>query len=154
MSSGHHHKTLHHPDLIAEVERLCDDPAIVRYLRRSYVVDLTQKVPLTGGSSRNGGTYYLDRDLPKKFHTTVLWHERFEKALRAVKGMSYSRAHELATAAERMKVEEFGRDWTAYKKAIAGIVRDNEKQTPHKMPPDFDTGPYRESGSMNLLAAG
>jgi hypothetical protein len=152
MSSGHHHKTLHHPDLIAEVERLSKDSAVIRYLRQPHTVDLTQRVPLTGGSSKNGRIYYLDKDMPKKFHATVLWHERFEKALRAVKGMSYDRAHNLATAAERMKVEESGKDWTAYKKEIAGIVRANEKETPHKMPAGFDTGPYRESNSMALIA--
>ncbi len=152
MSSGHHHKTLHHPDLIAEVERLSEDPAIVRYLKRPHTVDLTQKVPLTGGSSKDGRTYYLDKDLPRKFHPTILWHERFEKALRAVKGMSYDRAHDLATAAERMQVEEANKDWNAYKREIAAIVRANEKEPPHKMPAGFDTGPYKESGSMGMLA--
>lgn len=151
MSSGHHHKTLHHPDLIAEVEHLLDDPQVFNYLRRPYTVITDKKIPLTGGSSKDGKRYYLDSDLPKKFHATVLWHERFEKALRAVKGMSYDRAHNLATALERMKVEAMRRDWSAYKREIASIVRANEKEAPHKMPEGFDTGPYQESGSMGML---
>lgn len=152
MSSGHHHKTLHHPDLIAEVERYLGSGPVKHFLRQPYTVDMTQKVPFTGGSSKDGRTYYLDRDLPKKFHAAVLWHERVEKALRMVRKMSYSHAHDLATAAERMKVEESGRDWTAYKREIAAIVRANEKEVPHKMPANFDTGPYRESNSMGMLA--
>ncbi len=153
MSSGHHHKTLHHPDIIAEVEHLLEDPKVFNYLRRPYTVITTGKIPLTGGSSTDGRRYYLDRDLPKRFRTTVLWHERVEKALRVVKGMSYDRAHNLATAAERMKVEESGKDWNAYKREIGAIVRANEKEAPHKMPAGFDTGPYKESNSMGMLAS-
>lgn len=154
MSSGHHHKTLHHPDLIAEVERLLKDKSVHKYIEDMNdigAVDYKHKIPLTGGSSKDGRTYYLDRDVPQKLRQFVLWHERVEKALRTVKGMSYDRAHNLATAAERMNVEESGRDWTAYKREIAGIVRANEKEAPHKMPAGFDTGPYRESNSMGMI---
>lgn len=150
MSSGHHHNHVHRADLMRELESLLRDPAIQGYLQQRYSVDTQHPVPLTGGSSQDGSVYYLNPDIPKEDMPFVLWHERVEKALRAVKGMTYSRAHDLATTAERLLVEAHGRPWEQYRARIAQVVRLNEYR-PARMPSGFDVGPYRESGMMHLL---
>ncbi len=151
MSAGHRHNHIHRADLMNELEHLLGDDRVKTYLLRGYRVDASMKVPLTGGSNNDGTVYYLDRDLPIDLRPFVLWHERVEKALRAVLGFHYGRAHELATTAERMLVEAKGRDWDLYKKTIGRYVRENER--PAKLPPDFDRGPYEESGMSHLIEA-
>ncbi len=150
MSSGHHHSYRHNAACISQVRGYLVHPKIREELNRPYRTDASQAVPFTGGSSKDGRVFYLDRSLPKDYRPFVLWHERVEKALRSVAGLSYSRAHTLATCAERLLVEERGLSWETYKKAIAKIVRQNER--PARMPEGFDTGPYRESGREDLLA--
>lgn len=147
MSAGHHHR--HHGDhkgLSKELEGLLEDAEVKAYLDRPYKL-VRIMVPLTGGSSMDGRTYYIDPDVPKEDVESVLWHERVEKALRAVKGMGYARAHALATAAER---ERSGKGWEAYKARIGSVVRKNEKRGAVGLPKGFDLGPYRESGLMRL----
>lgn len=151
MSAGHRHEYLHHPDVVAEVERLLDAPNIQSYLGRPYRTIRGVRVPLTGGSSLDGAMYYIDPSVPPRYVPFVLWHERVEKAFRTVFRMSYSRAHTLATAAERIMVEKAGMDWSRYKRILAAIVREDEQQTPHKMPDGFDYEPYKESGMMHLV---
>jgi hypothetical protein len=67
--------------------------------------------------------------------------------------MSYSRAHELATCAERMLVDRMGQSWSEYKEAIGEYVRSNMEHPAKNLPDDLDTGPYRESGQMKLLGS-
>ena len=152
MSAGHTHPEVRHtPALVRELKRLLDEPAIKAYMDRPYSVSYSYKIPLTGGSSVSGRIYYIDPDVPVSFRPYILEHERVEKALRDVKGMKYARAHELATVAERLKVEADKRDWVGYKKAIAMPVRSNEKRGQEKLPAGFDLGPYRESGLMDMV---
>lgn len=152
MSAGHRHPHTEsqHRALVAECLKLVQDPQIVRYMKQDWVADYKHEMPLTGGSSIDGRTYYVDPDVPQEYRKYVLWHERIEKVLRAVKSMSYDRSHRLATAAERAAVVADGKDWEAYKKAIGRIVRLDEGQGPQKLPRHFDLGPLRESGMMRL----
>jgi hypothetical protein len=152
MSAGHRHHSRHTPELISEVKRLLALPEIKAYLAKPFKTDISQKIPLTGGSSVDGKTYFLDPDIPKNLRQFVLWHERTEKAFRAVLKMDYGKAHNLATCAEHILVDSKDVNWTAYKSTIGKIVRENEKEAPHKMPVGFDVGPYRESGEMKLLS--
>jgi hypothetical protein len=153
MSVGHQREYRHKAGLIAETQKLLRDSRIQAYLKRPFKINLKHHIPYTGGSSRDGLTYYLDKDLPDVFHVPVLWHERIEKALRDVLKMSYSRAHELATCAERMLVDRMGQSWSEYKEAIGEYVRSNMEHPAKNLPDDLDTGPYRESGQMKLLGS-
>jgi len=153
MSAGHHHRSQRHtPALIREFHRLLDDPRVREYLAAPYRVSYSYDIPLTGGSNIKGNVIYIDPDVPKSLRPYVIWHERYEKAFREAKRMGYNRAHELATVGERLHVEADKRDWTGYKKAIAGPVRGNEKRGKTKVPPDIDPGPYKASGMMNLIS--
>ncbi len=150
MSAGHHHSPS--PDLDYEVAKLLANPGVRAYMRRPFRVSTAYKIPFTGGCSTDGRTYYIDPSVPEKDRPLVLEHERVEAALRKTLGFSYARAHALATAAERMKAKLMRRDWDAYKKEMAGIVRRNEHETGRGMPNNLDLSPYRESGMMHLVS--
>jgi hypothetical protein len=153
MSAGHHRHHAHTPELIAEYHKLVKDPRIKAYLARPYRVDTSHPMPLTGGSTTDGRVYFADPRLAKSdLLVFVLWHERTEKAFRAVLGMAYARAHALATVGERSKVEESGRSWPAYKREVASVVRRSEHERPAAMPKGYDYGPLRESGGVKSLA--
>ena len=130
---------------------MLDQPEIKSFLKKPYKVVTKVKVPYTGGSDMAGHTYFLDPDLPEKYRMSVLWHERTEKAFRSVLKMPYAHAHDLATAAEHMMVTAKGWDWNEYKRGVGEVVRENEKEAPHKMPRGFDLGPYKESGQERLV---
>jgi hypothetical protein len=121
-------------------------PEIKEFLAKPFRVDYSHTIPLTGGSNRNGRTYYEDRDVPVGLRKFILWHERTEKAFRSVLGMNYSRAHTLATCAERVLVEAAGRNWEQYKREVAQVVRHNEIEPKVGLPPDLDRVPMKESG--------
>ena len=152
MSSGHSHHFTASEALAKELKKLLDDPKAKAYLSRKYTVE-ERPMPLTGGSSLDGRTYYLDPSLakPVKIGTRtvdlrpfVLSHERTEKVLRDLFGMSYNRAHELATMAEHQKVTAAGISWNLYKRTVAKPVRQDEKERV-TLPKNFDMGPLRSS---------
>lgn len=128
-----------------ELSKLLARPDVKAYLRRPYRVEF-RPLELTGGSSRDGKTYYLDPRLKPHRHLVdaVLIHERVEKALRACLGMSYDRAHVLATEAERQQVTSAGRSWDKHKHEVGKIVRADEKRTRVRYPSGFDFGPVNE----------
>lgn len=161
MSAGHH--TDHHPTpaLRRELSHLLADKRVHKLLRAPYRVDFSHEMPLTGGSTTHWGVFFLDPKLKRRFTVgkhagqdlskPVLRHEVVEKALREVFRMSYGRAHQLATLAERLVVDEMGLDWAAYKRVMASIVRRDENEHPKSMPKDFDYGPVRESRGVKHL---
>lgn len=142
MSAGHkeHGSKRHSMSLEREFKRLLTLDDVRKYLSRDYKVSYDYHIPLTGGSSKDGKTYYIDPDVPPTLRKFVLVHERLEKAFRAVLGESYSRAHTLATIGERIRVERSRTTWEAYKAAIGRIVRKNERLPKGKLPSDFDHG--------------
>jgi hypothetical protein len=153
VSVGHQREYRHKSGIIQETRAVLRDSKMQAYLKRAFKIDLKHHIPFTGGSSRDGLKYYLDKDLPDAFHVPVLWHERVEKALRDVMQMSYSRAHELATCAERLLIERLGQSWSDYKDAIGEHVQANMRHPAKDIPDDLDLGPYRESGQMKLVGS-
>jgi hypothetical protein len=74
----------------------------------------------------------------------VLWHERVEKALRDVHRMTYDRAHQIATTAERALVESRGLNWEEYKREIGKVVRHDETEPMRNLPKDLDMEPMKD----------
>lgn len=161
MSAGHRTGHKQSTDFVREYERLMADPRVVKYLARSARTDLSHEMPLTGGSTIDGRTYFLDPKLKRRYDVgkkkgqdlsaPVLRHERVEKALRDVLGMSYDRAHAFATHAEKQVVEGRGMDWTIYKDVMESIVRRDERERPKSLPAGYDYGPLRASGGLKSL---
>lgn len=161
MSAGHHTAHRHSEQLARELERVLSDKRVIEYLKRPHRVDFSHQMPLTGGSSVDGRVYFLDPRLKRKYTVgtkagqdlsgPVLRHEMVEKALRAVFGLSYARAHALATCAERFAVEAMGLSWAAYKNVMESIVRRDEHERPKTLPREYDLGPLRASGGLKSL---
>lgn len=161
MSAGHHTTHQHSASLVRELKRLLADSRVKKLVDGPIRVSFSHEMPLTGGSTAAWGTFFLDPRLKQRFRVgnrsevdlsgPVLRHEVVEKALRAVLGMSYDRAHALATAAERLLVEAMGLEWGAYKRVMAAIVRSDEREHPKSMPKGFDYGPLRESRNLKSL---
>lgn len=152
MSAGHRKGYRHSKELERETERILALPAIKAYMAKPYKEDCLHDIPLTGGSSIKGDIYYLDRRLSRELREFVLQHERVEKAVREVMGKGYSRAHEIATCAEKMLVEKRKRNWDDYKHDVGQQVRHDEKEKGKlNIPKDLDPGPYKGSGEESLL---
>lgn len=161
MSAGH--QTEHHESaaLGQELARLLADARVKKLMQRAYRVDFSHPMPLTGGSTVTWDRFFLDPRLKQRFSVgqrrdvdlsePVLRHEVVEKALRQVLGMSYDRAHVLATLAERQVVKAMKLDWNAYKRVMSQIVRRDESERPKSMPKDFDYGPVRASRGLKSL---
>jgi hypothetical protein len=161
MSAGHRTHHDHSDSQIRELKRLLADERVKKLIKTPYRVDLSHQMPLTGGSTVQWGKFFLDPKLKKTFmigkkanqdlSPPVLRHEVVEKALRQVFGMSYDRAHIMATVAERLEVEKMGLDWETYKRTMESIVRKDEHEHPKSLPKDYDTGPLRASRGVKSL---
>jgi hypothetical protein len=151
MSAGHRH-TRGTADEV-ELERILALPKVKAYLARPYRVVFHPMI-LTGGSSVDGRTYFLDPRLKEKYTVGekrdqdlapfVLTHERYEKAFREVLGMNYSRGHLFATMVEKREVKAAGLEWSPYKNVMESIVRTDEEERP-SFPKGFDHVPVIES---------
>lgn len=161
MSAGNHTHPEHSDAQIRELKRLLADARVKKLLATQYRVNFSHPMPLTGGSTVEWGTFFLDPKLKRWFTVgkkadqdlapSVLRHEVVEKALRQVFGMSYDRAHLFATVAERLEVERMGMNWGAYKRVMEGIVRTDEHERPKALPQGFDYGPLRASRGLKSL---
>src|SRR5215469_3980594 len=99
MSAGHHVYHKHSDALLRELSRLMDDPRVKRLIEGPVKVDFSHQMPLTGGSTVEWGTFFLDPRLKRTYTVgkkrdvslsePVLVHEVVEKALRQVLGMGY-----------------------------------------------------------------
>jgi hypothetical protein len=161
MSSGHHTHHHHNDRVLRELKRLLAEPDVKKWLDKPYKVDFSHPMPLTGGSTVDWGTFFLDPVLKERFKVGrrrnvdlapfVLRHEIVEKALRLAKGMSYDRAHAYATCAEHQDVTAAGLDWDAYKSVMRKITSQNEHERPKGMPKGYDYGPLRASRDVKAL---
>lgn len=114
---------------------------IQRYLARPHRV-VWCWLWLTGGSSADGRTIYLDtslRDRPQ-LARRVIYHERVEAALRHCLGWRYLKAHRVATRAENAK---YGPEPIL----LRTIVNRNLKNRSHSVPKGFDPQLAKEAAA-------
>ncbi|MDE2105396.1 MAG: hypothetical protein KGL39_49675, partial [Patescibacteria group bacterium] len=137
------------PEILAdpELHDTLNNPEIIR----------KYDVPYLAGSSDEGGVTYIDKRVPEQITLpqadgqgevtfdpaeALHVHEQVEHALME-DGHPYAGAHEIATGAERAKVQEIGADWQAYQNAMLGMAKGvTEKEKPTNPPPDLYTKPY------------
>jgi len=146
--NGHPNAPRHFASIERELKKLLARPDVQAYMNRKWMTNFKFSIPLTGGSSIDGLTYYIDPNVAPADRQFVLVHERVEKALRAVMGMTYDRAHELATAAERLEVEKMKKNWAEYKTRIGKVVRVDEKEAIANLPANYDYGPMKAMGMV------
>jgi hypothetical protein len=117
---------------MAELDDILVRRDIQRYLTRKVEI-VWAPLWLTGGSSSDGQIVFLDNSLRNrpKLAARVIYHERFEAAVRHILGKRYPEAHRLATEAERRKYGPEPRE-------LRAIVNYNIKEKSRHVPRGFD----------------
>lgn len=137
-------------------------------LKCFYVCD-SFDIPYVAGYSENGGTIFIDKDMPegytsKKSGTFVatdrylIVHEAIEKILLlyfkqyAPTGHLYQLAHQVALRNERLAVETDGHDWDEYNAFMMKWVKKVVDLEITNVPEDLDLEPYIDEDDFQLLA--
>ena len=122
-----------------------------RPLKPINKVDRGHDVPYLAGPSNDGGTIYIDQQVPRTIvvkgrkldpSIPLRIHENTEQKLMIGRGMSYEDAHKQATAAEREWIESHGYDWQHYEAVMDGLLSSVEHEHPKDPPADLFLKPY------------
>ena len=114
-------------------------------------VNTEYDVPYGGGTSKDGKTIYVDKNLPQFLEVggkkvdiwqSIAHHEAAEIGP-MLEGDDYETAHtKHANPAEKAYVEGLGVDWKTYDKAVDALVEKIEREPNPKLPPDLYLKPY------------
>lgn len=152
MSSGNFDDT---PAPIATLDTLLrEQPEIATLSKREHKINRSHDIPYIGGSSKDGRTVFIDRNLPSKVggiavDKYLMIHEAIEYALVRTLGYGYERAHHLATAAEKRAVEADGHSWAKYQGALRPFYKPIEHEKLVDPPKDLALYPY--SGALRQV---
>jgi hypothetical protein len=78
---------------------------------------------------------YIDPIVPESMYTTLVIHEYIEFK-RLINGDKWAVAHQDANEIERVWVEHFGADWSAYNRNYIKLLRAIENRHPRPQDPD------------------
>lgn len=160
MAVGDHgkHNFTGHED--AELHALLDDPKFVAALQAYKIGDSSFEIPFLAGSNNDGTKTFVDHDFfeairqgkvkyegkPYNPLPFISIHEKIEGCCIRLLGWDYSRAHDLATVAERRAVEHAGLDWVKYQDSLKPWIKaDEAEKATGKTPPDLLEVPYQGS---------
>jgi hypothetical protein len=171
MSSGHHH---HHrrgggkidADREQELRQLLDNPQFAAAVAAYRNEDDSRDIPYLGGSDNQGTTVFFDRQFVDAIKAgkvkidgkhidprpALKVHESVEGAEIRLLHFDYTRAHDIATIAERHAVAHLGWDWTKYEAALAPFIRIDERETITNPPANLLLDPYRGTPLYGRLA--
>lgn len=142
-------------------------PAIGAFMGEEHHLDHAHDVPYIGGISADGKTYYLDRHVPEKIgkipvKLLIRVHETFEYSyIRELARRArvrhwqdhahrfYEQAHHLATAAEKVLLDEMGIIWKTYTEALRPYYKPVDHENLTKPPHELSLYPY--SGQLYRL---
>jgi len=146
----------------AELKKLMAEPSFRQMWGRTFTVDTTHDIGDSAGYNVLGTKYYLDTNLnaairsgkivvpnmtPEQIIQALLLHERTEKCLLDASNDidDYQSAHEYATAGEHRFVRSVGATPQNYERALAPMIKYNEKKRVADPPLDLQCSPYREN---------
>jgi hypothetical protein len=124
-----------------------------RAVRSSVKVNRNYDVPYIAGYSIDGGTIYIDCDLPKTLSYDgkradilpfVILHESVEKSLVDQLGLIDQHAHQFAQRLEQAAIRDAGISWRKYDAFIQAHLKNAEGRPDLHIPPDLDLKPYRD----------
>jgi hypothetical protein len=132
----------------AALDRVSSAPWFLRGRSIPFRVDCSHDIPYLGGIARDGRTVYVDRKAyPALVAQGVLpglvEHERVEGILLR-RGVRYSDAHRIATAAENRVYAQLGMDAEKAQAVYPKLVRSAEYETVTRCPKDLDLRPYSD----------
>ena len=135
----------------AKINAVLAMPAVQREITAPREIDRSHDVPYLAGSDKEGGTTYIDKDVPASVKIGgkavdpakyLNVHEQTEHALMTVGKMPYEQAHSIATQKERAAVEADGLSWKEYEAVMDGYLDDTEHEKGEDFPPDLYEKPY------------
>jgi 8-oxo-dGTP pyrophosphatase MutT (NUDIX family) len=100
------------------------------------VINRDYRVPGVSRFSKDGGTLYIDSQLPAKYDSFLCVREKVRKSLRTQLGYDRTQSAYIATRAERQAVEGAGLDWDEYKNVMEARVQSSNKSRPMDRPVD------------------
>lgn len=148
------------PALDAEAEDALANPLVQAEVARAKRIDARYDIPYLAGYNRDGSVIYFDRRLPESLQvgghavrvlTYLTLHEATEKALIDVGGLSYQRAHAIASRVEHDAVAADGLNWAQYSAAVAPYVFEAEHENVSRVPRDLDLKPYEDEKDRAAL---
>jgi hypothetical protein len=131
-----------------------------RAVRAGVKVNHKYDVPYVAGYSEDGGTIYIDRELPKTFAYDgkradilpfIILHESVEKSLIEHLKLAYQDAHQLAQRLEQAAIRDAGISWRKYDAFIQAHLKKAEDHPGLRIPPDLDLKPYRDEEDYPIL---
>jgi hypothetical protein len=135
----------------AKIKAILARPEVKEAISAPRKIDRTHDVPYLAGSNKEGGTTYIDKDVPIECKIGdkacdpakyLNVHEQTEHALMTDGKMPYEDAHSIATQKEREAVEKDGHSWKDYEAVMDGYLDKTEHEKPKNPPPDLYLKPY------------
>jgi hypothetical protein len=145
-----------------KVDEILARPEVKQEVERPRQIDRTHDVPYLAGSSKDGGTTFVDKRIPPtiKVNDKVVdpakylnVHEQTEHALMTIGKMPYHKAHAVATEKEKEAVEKDGVDWKEYEKVMDGYIDETEHENAKNPPKQLYLKPYPHGKKHSLQEA-
>lgn len=167
MSSGAGHQHPIDADRERELHALVDNPEFAKAVSSYRNEDDTKDIPYLGGSDTDGTTVFFDRAFaaavkagqvkidgkPIDPRPALKVHESIEGAAIRLLHFDYTKAHDLATIAERHTVAHLGWSWDKYQDALKPFIRGEESETIHDPPANLLLAPYEGTPLLAKIKA-
>lgn len=129
-------------------------------IMKNITLDRTYDNPYIGGYSKDGKTFYLDKDMPtgytykgKKVKTDkyLMLHETVEKSLMDMINLHYIHAHQIALRAELEAVKVDGITLKVYNRFMDKWIKLLAKKPLTRVAKDLDLRAYQQEEDFDLL---
>lgn len=153
------HALLRKPEEHKKISDILSLPQVKEEIAKPREINREHDVPYLAGSSKDGGTTYIDKRVPKKIKIGstevdpapyLNTHEQTEHALMTIGKMSYKEAHAIATDHEKKAVESDGHSWKDYERTLDGYINETEHEKAKKPPKDLYLKPYPHGKAHTL----
>ena len=140
------HALLSSPIENLKINDILDRPEIKAEVERPRNINRDHDVPYLAGSSKDGGTTFIDKRIPQTINLDgkvvdpskyLNVHEQTEHALMEYGKMPYKQAHSIATDKEKAAVQGDGLDWKKYEETLNGYAKGTEDEDPENPPKDL-----------------
>lgn len=156
------HALLSEPKEEHKIDDILDRPEVKEEIEKPREIDRTHDVPYLAGSSKDGGTTYIDKRIPAKIKVGdkeidpskyLNIHEQTEHALMTIGKLPYKKAHAIATDHEKKAVTADKIDWKKYEEVLDGYIDETEHEDAKKPPKDLYLKPYPHGKQHSLQEA-
>ena len=154
---NHHHHACHRDDTLLSNNMLV---LATRAILSRVRLDRGWDIPYLAGYSLDGKTIYIDRHLPRTYHSHgravrvdpfLILHESVEKALVDKLGLHYQHAHQIALRAEKASVAAAKLSWRPYNRFMLQFIKHAAHERLTRVPPNLHLKPYIDEKDAELI---